>query len=185
MIINVNGCVFCGVLDRDHGRRYDGLHPCGTSTYQAPSNALRKTRLLLNISLRQMRRGQGRVLIPLNLAHPTNRPTHPIRTEGGSDMTLEELAKRAFAAYERSPQLRASLDRMRIKTTRWEEMHEQSREAWIDAVDQVIRDLGESRRQEKLAEFRTTDPTDPTPPLPPPPLPLNVDVDVHDMVGDI
>lgn len=51
--INVNGCLWCGILWRDHGQRYDKLHPSGAHGYKAPSNELRKARLLLKISFRQ------------------------------------------------------------------------------------------------------------------------------------
>lgn len=47
--INVNGCLWCGVLWRDHGQRYDNLHPPGVHLYTEPTNEIRKARLLLNI----------------------------------------------------------------------------------------------------------------------------------------
>lgn len=49
IVINVNGCVFCGELEREHCQRYDGLHPRGRNGYTPPTNDLRLARLLLNI----------------------------------------------------------------------------------------------------------------------------------------
>lgn len=60
--MNINGCLWCGHLERGHGQRFDGLHPRGAEGYKAPSTALRKWRLMLNISIRQAKAGQGRVL---------------------------------------------------------------------------------------------------------------------------
>ena len=62
--INVNGCIWCGELERGHGPRYDQVHPRGGTHYTAPSTALRKSRLLLKISLREMAQGKGRVIHP-------------------------------------------------------------------------------------------------------------------------
>lgn len=53
---NINGCLWCGELERTHCQRYDDMHPPGARGYTAPSNALRKARLLLNISIRQATR---------------------------------------------------------------------------------------------------------------------------------
>lgn len=76
-MINVNGCAHCGILEREHGQRYDGLHPPNNHGYQAPSDLMRKARLMLNIfdrrypvfgmigladSIEQMMRGTGRRL---------------------------------------------------------------------------------------------------------------------------
>lgn len=62
--INLNGCIWCGELERGHGLRYDQQHPSGAHGYRAPNTALRKARLLLKISLRQMAQGKGRVIHP-------------------------------------------------------------------------------------------------------------------------
>lgn len=43
--IFVNGCVFCGAVERGHGLRYDHLHPTGRRTYLAPPDEIRKARL--------------------------------------------------------------------------------------------------------------------------------------------
>ncbi len=40
-----NGCRFCGVLERGHGRRYDGRHPRDARGFSAPDDALRLLRM--------------------------------------------------------------------------------------------------------------------------------------------
>lgn len=42
---NINGCLFCGALERGHSLRYDHLHPTGRRGYTAPTNEIRKARL--------------------------------------------------------------------------------------------------------------------------------------------
>lgn len=49
--MNINGCLWCGELERGHGQRFDSLHPFGANGYKAPSTALRKARYLLRRSL--------------------------------------------------------------------------------------------------------------------------------------
>lgn len=58
--MNINGCLWCGELERGHGRRYDSLHPSGSPLYKAPSTALRKARLLVRRELNGNRQAIGR-----------------------------------------------------------------------------------------------------------------------------
>lgn len=49
--MNINGCLWCGHLERGHGRRFDGLHPRGAEGFKAPSTALRLARYKVRRSL--------------------------------------------------------------------------------------------------------------------------------------
>lgn len=42
--MNINGCLWCGHLERGHGQRFDQLHPRGAEGFKAPSTALRLAR---------------------------------------------------------------------------------------------------------------------------------------------
>lgn len=44
-MVNPNGCAHCGLLQRSHGQRYDGLHPSGDHGYKEPTNELRLQRM--------------------------------------------------------------------------------------------------------------------------------------------
>lgn len=43
--MNINGCIWCGHLERGHAQRHDGQHPKGRWGYTSPTDEIRKARL--------------------------------------------------------------------------------------------------------------------------------------------
>lgn len=96
-------------------------------------------------------------------------------------MEIEERAARAYRAHNNSPEHKAVIDGMGITLPAWDELHHTSRDAWVDAVRQIISDLDEERRQSVMNTARPTA----QPLVLPPPLNEVSTADAVDLVGDI